>query len=343
MKIGLVSPYDLGRPGGVQRQVLDLAVLLAERGEETTVIGPGAAVVDGISVGRVFPIRANRSVVPLGLGFKITREVRRAAASMDVLHVHEPLIPVVGPAALRAGRPVVATFHARPPRWAARTYHVVPRSWFRGAVLTAVSQEAADAPSQLGHVEIIPNGIDVGRYVSVGVRYPNRVVFVGRDEPRKGLRLLLEAWPTVRNEYPEAELKVIGTTGTSREGLEFVGRVSEDEKRTLLSTASILVAPNLGGESFGLVMVEGMAAGCAVVASDIPGFREVAAGAAKLIEPGRVGLLAATISRLLADPGQVGALRVAGQQRAAMFDWSHVLPRYLDCYRRAVGGATALS
>ncbi|HSL25124.1 MAG TPA: glycosyltransferase family 4 protein [Acidimicrobiia bacterium] len=343
MRIGLVSPYDLERPGGVQRQVLDLAGLLRDRGEESVVIGPGASTVGGISVGRVVAVRANRSVVPLAMGFGAFRQLRRAAAGLDVLHVHEPLIPMVGPAALRAGRPVVATFHALPPGWAARSYRAIPRAWFRGAVLTAVSEQAASAPSRLGEVEIIPNGIDLTGFAGDGPRRPHRVVFVGRDEPRKGLRLLLEAWPAVREAHPEADLIVIGTAGSSREGLQFVGRVSEDQKRAFLSTAAILAAPNLGSESFGVVLVEGMAAGCAVVASDIPGFREVASGAAELIRPGRADLLAATISGLLGDPTKVGVLRTAGWQRAAMFDWSRVLPRYLACYQRAAGGKTVLS
>ncbi len=131
MRIGLVCPYDLGRPGGVQQQVLDLGRKLAAGGDDVTVIGPGAAVVADagyavVEVGRVRPIRANGSVVPLAIGLRVGHQIREAASNLDVLHVHEPLMPMVGPAALRAGRPVVATFHALSPRWISRAYRALP-------------------------------------------------------------------------------------------------------------------------------------------------------------------------------------------------------------------------
>ena len=351
MKVGLVCPYDLGRPGGVQQQVIDIGRLLAAQGETVTIIGPGAITLREpaaslVSVGRVRTIRANRSVVPLALGFDVARQIREAAANLDVLHVHEPLIPVVGPAALRAGRPVVATFHALSPPWVSLLYRAGPPRWFRhrwlgGAVLTAVSPAAAQGPAPLGSIAIIPNGVDIAAY-KPAVKIPGRLAFLGRDEPRKGLGILLAAWPMIKAEHPDATLVVIGADGPAGhhgeiDGIDFRGRVPEAEKRRLLGEAPIMAAPNLGGESFGLVLVEAMASGCAVVASDIPAFRAVVGDAAKLVTPGSATELAAAISRLLLDPASTTALGVAGRERAGDYDWSRVLPMYQACYREAVG------
>ena len=356
MRIGLVCPYDLARPGGVQRQVLDIGRLLAGAGEKVTIIGPGAAAVadDGYrvaEVGKVRPVRANGSVVPLAVGFNIARLIRDAAADLDVLHVHEPLMPVVGPAALRAGRPVVATFHASPPAWMAMAYQTGPPRWFRGrwfkrAVLTAVSAEAARGPRSLGPVETIPNGVDIASYEQEVAKVPGRVAFLGRDEPRKGLSVLKEAWPVVVSSHPGAVLAVIGADSLDSHrvaNVEYMGRVDDTEKRRLLGQASIMVAPNLGGESFGLVVVEAMAAGCAVVASDIPAFRAVAGGAAEMVPPGNPADLANAISRLLSDPSAIEALARAGRSRARDFDWSRVLPQYRACYQRAIDAGARTS
>lgn len=351
MRIGLICPYDLGRPGGVQQQVLDIGRLLAADGETVTMIGPGAEAVRDVSyrvveVGRVRPVRANGSVVPLALGFDIARRIREVAAELDILHVHEPLIPMVGPAALRAGRPVVATFHASPPAWISLAYRVGPPKWlrgrwFKGSVLTAVSVEAAQGPRSLGLVAVIPNGVDIVSYEEQVKKVPGRVVFLGRDEPRKGLAVLTGAWPLVTSAHPGAVLTVVGADSPHPDpnpaaNVEYVGRVDEAEKRRLLGEASIMVAPNLGGESFGLVIVEAMAARCAVVASDIPAFRAVAGDAAELVPPGSPIHLANAISRLLAEPSAVETLAIAAQSRAREFDWSRVLPQYRACYQQAI-------
>jgi phosphatidylinositol alpha-mannosyltransferase len=353
VRIGLVCPYDLGRHGGVQQQVVGIGQLLAAAGETVTIIGPGArAVADDAyrvaEVGRVRTVRANGSVVPLALLLGVRRQIREAAADLDVLHVHEPLIPVVGPAALRGDRPVVATFHASPPAWVARAYRSGPprwlrERWFRETVLTAVSAEAAKGPLSLGPVAIIPNGLDIASYQPQIEKVPGRVAFLGRDEPRKGLAILKAAWPLVVSRHRGAVLTVIGADPhpdqDPGQNVEHVGRVDETEKRRRLGEASIMVAPNLGGESFGLVIVEAMAAGCAVVASDIPAFRAVAGGAAELVPPGDPAVLADAIARLLSDPVAIEALGSAGRERARDFDWSRVLPQYRACYQRAIDGA----
>jgi len=358
VRIGLICPYDLGRPGGVQQQVLDIGRLLAAAGESVTIIGPGARVVADpsyrtVEVGRVRPVKANGSVVPLAFGLDVGRQIREVAAELDVLHIHEPLIPVVGPAALRAGRPVVATFHALPPAWMSLAYRIgIPRwlggRWFKGSVMTAVSNEAGRGPRSIGPVTIVPNGLDIASYEQQVSKVPGRVAFLGRDEPRKGLSILKEAWPHVLSNHPDATLTVIGAESPHPDvnplnNVEYAGRVDEAEKRRLLAEASIMAAPNLGGESFGLVVVEAMAAGCAVVASDIPAFRAVVGGAAELVPPGSPSDLAHAISELLSDPSAIQALGLAARDRARDFDWSRVLPQYRACYQRAIDNRTTAS
>lgn len=338
MRVGLVCPYDLNRYGGVQQQVLELGRLLERNQTEVTLVGPGAGDHGGVDVGRVWPVRANGSVVPLAVGLGIRRQIRSVLSAADVVHVHEPLMPAVGIAALGVDRPLVATFHARPPRWALKIATLIPRAWFKGVVLTAVSPEASHLASKLGKVQIIPLGIHCADYPMDVPRNQNRIVFLGRAEPRKGLPILLKAWPHVRDRHPRAELIVIGSYGVAGGGIEYAGQVSEEKKRLLLASASVLVAPNLGGESFGLAVLEGMAAGCAVVASDIPAFRDLTAGAAVLFPPGNDRDLAIALAALLDDPAEIERRSSSARMRASDFDWSRVLPAYGRCYEQAVAG-----
>ena len=208
-------------------------------------------------------------------------------------------------------------------------------------MLTAVSVEAARGPRSLGPVTIIPNGLDISSYEQHIEKVPGRVTFLGRDEPRKGLSILKGAWPLVLSRHPGASLTVIGTETPHPDpnplaNVEYVGRVDETEKRRLLGEASVMVAPNLGGESFGLVVVEGMAARCAVVASDIPAFRAVVGDTARLVPAGSPSDLANAVTGLLSDPAAIASLGMAAQNRATEFDWSRVLPRYRACYRQAI-------
>jgi phosphatidylinositol alpha-mannosyltransferase len=190
-------------------------------------------------------------------------------------------------------------------------------------------------------VSVIPNGIDLKAYRPETEKLAKRVVFVGRDEPRKGLSVLMAAWPRVLAAHSEATLVVLGAggqeVGATVPSIEYRGRVSEQEKRDVLGEASVLVAPNLGGESFGLVLIEGMASRCAVVASDIPAFRAVAGTAASLVQPGSPLELADAVIALLADPARIEAMGQSGLERVRQFDWSQVLPQYRACYQEAVG------
>lgn len=341
MRVAVVCPYDLGAPGGVQQLCLELVQRLRDSGDDCRLIGPGE-MEGAISAGSPVTVSANRSRVPIALAPGAIGRVRKAIEGFDVVHIHEPLVPLTGWAGLgrdTAGR--VATFHADPARWTRALYRlggpIATRALAR-TVLTAVSPVAADAiPPSWGPVDIIPNAIDTAAYRLEVERSPLRVVFLGRDEPRKGLDILLEAWPHIRAGAPEAELMVMGADRTNGPpGVTFLGRVEEREKRRLLATSPVLAAPNLGGESFGIVLAEAMAAGCAVVASDIPAFRAVLGTDGVLVPAGDRAALARAITALLTDPGRTAQLGRCAQVAATRFDWSAVLGSYRAAYESAI-------
>lgn len=331
MRIGVVCPYDLGEYGGVQQLTRQLVDRLGQTGDEAILVGPD----------RTVKLPANRSRVPLSIDPGAFATTRRQLADVEVVHVHEPFIPVVGWAGLWNHKPVVATFHADPARWTRLLYRLgtLPgRAWLGDAVVTAVSEVAASAlPRRWGPVEIVPNAIDVPAYRLAIPRDPNRVIFLGRDDPRKGLDVLLAAWPEVRAAHPQAELVVLGVTrpGSPLPGVRFLGRVDEAEKRRSLASSTVHVAPNLGGESFGLVVAEGMAAGCAVVASDIPAFRAVLGASGRLVPPGDVTALAGAVATFLGNPATAIARGEAAADSVGRFDW----PKVTESYRRAYESA----
>ena len=296
-------------------------------------------------VGPVVAIPMNRSRAPITLHPAAVARVKEAVAGADVVHVHEPLVPMAGPAALFApGVPRVGTFHADPGPVVRRLYRgagpLLRRLMRRLAVATAVSPVAAEAVRPFAAVRVVPNGLDTARYRPRGEKAPRRVVFLGRDDPRKGLDALLQAWPVVAAAVPGAELRVLGATRPSGpEGVAFLGRVDEERKLLELGEAAVLCAPNLGGESFGLVVAEGMAAGCAVVASDLPAFRQVAGASARLAPPGDVAALARTLTEVLSDGGETARLAGMGLREVARFDRSAVLEAYLSAYRDALASS----
>jgi phosphatidylinositol alpha-mannosyltransferase len=336
VKIGLVCPYDLGIHGGVQQQVLELSRLLAAVGDEPVLVGPGAGRHGGIDLGDSISIKGNRSKVPISIDPRVKGKLEHALAGLDLIHIHEPLMPVVGWAALTIELPAVVTFHAAKPKWASLLYRLVPGGVFAGRILTAVSQVAAALPSGFGPIEIVPNGIDTARFRTGVQRHLQQVAFLGRPDPRKGFEVLAEAWQPVSEKIPGAELVVMGIEGTEKNRIRYLGRVDEDEKSRRLQASEVFVAPNLTGESFGVVVAEGMAAGCAVVASDIDAFRAVTGGTARLVPPGDAGHLAATLIDLLRSPAATRDMGKRARQRVAAFDWSQVLAKYRDAFRRAI-------
>lgn len=353
VRVGLVSPYSLTLPGGVQSQVLGLARALRALGHQAQVLGP----CDGpppdtfvTPLGNSIPTAANGSVAPLApdpsAAMRTIRALRDEA--FDVVHVHEPLAP--GPtmtAVLVHPAPIVGTFHAAGGSAAYRWLSPVLR-WMatRIDVRCAVSPEArAMAEEALGGTyELLFNGIEVEHFASAEPTPSDdpAIFFIGRHEPRKGLDVLIEAM----SELPAGVRLWIAGEGPDTTGLrarasgdpriEWLGRISEDEKARRLRGARVVCAPSLRGESFGVVLLEAMAAGTAVVASDIAGYRNVAVDErdALLVPPGDAQALAKALTRLLDDHDLADRVREAGSARARAFSMDVLAAKYVAIYQR---------
>jgi len=342
VNIAIVCPYDLGLPGGVQDQVIKLDRWLSDIGHEVTIVGPGTeGPADAVLLGSTTIVKANASSTPISLNPRIRAAIDAAVDGSDVVHIHEPLMPTVSLAATRiAHKPTVGTFHADPPRWARRGYSamspVLRKALSRLDVVTAVSPVSLSAVQTVVDARVIPNGIDLMSYRQ-DEKVDGRVVFLGRDDARKGLDVLLAAWPEVVDLHPKATLHVVGAKRDSEiPGVEFLGRVSEDRKIDELSRAQIFVAPNLGGESFGIVVAEGMASGAAVVASGIPAFLHVLGDAGEIVAPGDAGGLTQRVSDLLADSDRRSAKGRAGLERVKQFSGTRVASLYASAYEDAL-------
>ena len=353
MRVGLICPYSLTIPGGVQGQVLGLARSLRGMGHDTRVLGPcdGPPPDPGvIPLGNSVPTAANGSVAPLApdpsAQLRTIRALRDEA--FDVLHVHEPMCP--GPtmtSLLFKSAPLVGTFHAAGVSAGYRWLKPGPRLLAnRLDHRCAVSEDARRlaATALGGEYTMVFNGVELAHYAKADpwpVEGPT-IFFVGRHEPRKGLDVLLDAFadlpPDVRlwigSDGPETERLKARHAGDPR--VEWLGRVSEDEKAARLRAADVFCAPSLRGESFGVVLLEAMAAGCAIVASELPGYANVARAGrdALLVPPGDAPALAAALQRLLDEPGTAAELVASGAERAAGFSMDHLAERYVDIYER---------
>ena len=348
MRVGLVCPYDMSQPGGVQQVVDDFARHLRVGGDQTVVVAAGRTAFDGgpgggeeiIPAGRPFLVKANASRAPLTLSPASWFKVRAALSGVDIVHIHEPFVPLVGWVAQSVRKPLIVTFHADAPRWVEALYRYAPLIGrvMRRSQLTAVSETAATPiPAGWGPVTIIPNAMDIASFNLPVGRVERHVAFLGRDDPRKGLDVLLESWAEIRAASPEAELLVMGAERLEPvEGVTYMGRVSNGEKRRILASSQVYVAPNTGSESFGIVLAEAMAAGCAVVASDLPSFVAVTGGAARIVPVGDVVALTSAVSSLLNDPKAARQLGDSGRRQVERYDWSQVLGQYRDAYRRAL-------
>jgi phosphatidylinositol alpha-mannosyltransferase len=362
MRIAMVSPYDLAVPGGVQGQVIGLSAALRDRGHEVVVLAPvgaGNAGADGVvSVGRSMGVRANGSVAPISISplaaVRAARAVRRA--QVDVVHLHEPLAPVANYGALIAARqPIVGTFHrngssvlyrAMAPgvRW------VLGRLSARCAVSEAARDNVQGAPG--ADFEVLFNGIDIERFNSDAPTPTTgpTILFVGRHEPRKGLAILLQAFASLEG---QAVLWVAGegpATAELRrrfpasEQLKWLGPISEAEKVRRMAGADVCCVPSLGGESFGLVLLEAMAARCALVASDIDGYRISAGDHALSVAPGDADALGRALAEMVADvPQRRGrsspAALEAARRHAERWSMSSLAGRYVEIYERVLADA----
>lgn len=347
MKLALVCPYGLDRPGGVQGQVIGLARALASD-HEVRVVAPGTEVPPALAanvpttlVGPTVGVRANGSVAPITLAPAAVRRVRAAIRSFapDVAFVHEPLVPVVGIGAVGAA-PTVATFHRAGVTSAFRL--AAPLGRVVGGRLAAgvVVSEAARATirtlvgRRAAEFLMIPNGVDTARFSPVtGTRSPHALVFVGRHEPRKGLGVLLEALERL----PESFVLTVVGEGPETPGLRaryadsrvrWLGRAPDAVVADEVAHAGMFVAPSLRGESFGVVLLEAMAAGVPVVCSDLAGYRLAAGSDAVYVAPGDADALGAAIATLAADDVARRRLAERGIERARAHDFGVVAAEY---------------
>jgi len=354
VRVVMTSPYSLSRPGGVQGQVLGLARELRKMGVDVRVVGPcdGPPPEPGIvSVGPSVEWNSNGSVAPISPGRATARRTLEVMRSIepDVVHLHEPAVP--GPclsALLYFNGPMVGTFHASGELLHMWTRPALKSSMARLSARVVVSEsalETARANWYDAEYVVLWNGIEVDR-IAGAVPTPTErpaAFFIGRHEPRKGLAVLLDAWRAIDRDA----VLWIGGAGPQTEELhaekkvknvEWLGAITDAERDSRLRAATVLCAPSLHGESFGVVLLEGMAAGTPVVASAIEGYRNVARADrdALLVPPGDVGALQQALRRVLDDPALRERLVVEGRARAEEFSMARLAERYLELYERAL-------
>lgn len=362
MKIGLVSPYVYPLPGGVTQHVRYLYENLRLRGHDVRILTSShglqrASEGDIIRIGKGFSMPVNGSVGTITLSPRFVSQVRDMLEreQFDLLHFHEPFVPFLSPIILRLSTSVnIATFHA---------YGGFSPSYEFGSKV--MKGEAARLHGRIavsgaakhfidryfpGEYKVIPNGVDVHSFQRAvplarwqdGTR---NLFFVGRFEPRKGLLELLKAYRILRKTGCECRLLVAGTGPLGKEarryvatrrlrGVEFLGRVSDEEKAQLFRTSDVYISPATGGESFGIVLLEAMAAGTPIVASDIHGYKGVVRRGreALLVPPREAKALAAAIAKLLNDDELRAEMSAAGRARAQDFSWERVTAKVDDFY-----------
>ncbi len=362
MRIGMVCPYSFDVPGGVQSHVLQLAEVLRARGQDVSVLAPTSpgrqvSLPDYVvSAGRAVPIPYNGSVARLQISPAVSGKVKRwlSDGDFDVLHLHEPNAPSVSMWALRiAEGPIVATFHTS-------TTKSLMLQVFGGLLQPmhekiigriAVSDLARRWQMEaLGSDAVeIPNGVDVAAMASAPLLdgYPRpakTVLFLGRyDEPRKGVAVLLEALPTLVKRFPGVQVLIVGRgsedelrskVGGLAGHLRFLGQVDDAAKASAMRSADVYCAPNLGGESFGIVLVEAMAAKTPVVASDLHAFRRVLRGgeAGRLVAVDDSTALAEGLIAVLEDDALAKRYADAGAAAVRRYDWPVVASQIMRVY-----------
>ncbi|WP_040809731.1 glycosyltransferase family 4 protein [Nocardia concava] len=366
MRIGMVCPYSFDVPGGVQAHVVELAQVLIERGHKVSVLAPAADDTPlpdfVVSAGKAVAIPYNGSVARLSFGPTAYTRIRRwiAENDFDVLHIHEPNAPSLSMLALKiAEGPIVATFHTSTTKsLVLSTFQGVLRPYHEkisGRIAVSELARRWQVEALGGDAVEIPNGVDVLAFAHAPLLegYPRQgksVLFLGRfDEPRKGMEVLLGALPALVRKHPDLEVLIVGRgdedrlrreAGENAGHLRFLGQVSDAEKASAMRSADVYVAPNLGGESFGIVLVEAMAAGTAVVASDLDAFRRVLRdGTAGMLVPvGDAERLAGAISTMLTDDEvREGYIRTANQV-VGEYDWPVVAEQILRVYETVTVG-----
>ncbi|MCX4524868.1 MULTISPECIES: glycosyltransferase family 4 protein [unclassified Streptomyces] len=370
MKIGIVCPYSWDVPGGVQFHIRDLAEHLIRLGHEVSVLAPADDETPlppyVVSAGRAVPVPYNGSVARLNFGFLSAARVRRWLHDgvFDVIHIHEPASPSLGLLSCWAAQgPIVATFHTSNPRSRAMiaAYPILQPALEKISARIAVSEYARRTLVEHlgGDAVVIPNGVDVDFFAEAEPNpdWSGRTLgFIGRiDEPRKGLPVLMAAFPRIVEQCPDVRLLVAGRGDEEeavaslpaglRSRVEFLGMVSDEDKARLLRSVDVYVAPNTGGESFGIILVEALSAGAAVLASDLDAFAQVLdqGAAGELFANEDADDLAAAAVRLLRDPARRAELSARGSAHVRRFDWSTVGADILAVYETVTDGAAAVA
>ncbi|WP_329122789.1 glycosyltransferase family 4 protein [Streptomyces sp. NBC_01353] len=385
MKIGIVCPYSWDVPGGVQFHIRDLAEHLIRLGHEVSVLAPADDETPlppyVVSAGRAVPVPYNGSVARLNFGFLSAARVRRWLhdGTFDVIHIHEPASPSLGLLSCWAAQgPIVATFHTSNPRSRAMiaAYPILQPALEKISARIAVSEYARRTLVEHlgGDAVVIPNGVDVDFFARAepkeewqtegarssgeggGERRGGTLGFIGRiDEPRKGLPVLMKALPKILAERPETRLLVAGRGDEEeavaslpremRSRVEFLGMVSDEDKARLLRSVDVYVAPNTGGESFGIILVEALSAGAPVLASDLDAFAQVLdqGAAGELFANEDADALADAAIRLLGDEVRRDELRKRGSAHVRRFDWSTVGADILAVYETVTDGAASVA
>lgn len=362
LKVGIVCPYAWDSPGGVQFHIRDLRDALEREGHSVSVLAPAEDEDDlpdyVVSTGKPVAVRYNGSVARLNLGIRSTRRLREwiRTGDFDVMHVHEPISPGISAVAIWAAQgPIVATWHSSMEKSRALSagFSLAQTIMEKTRGRIAVSELARRTLVEHlgGDAVLIPNGVECAHFEqgTAFVGWPGEggaLFFLGRlDEPRKGLSVLLGALPEIAKRHPDVRLLLAGP-GDQQEilaglapdiadRLTFLGLVSEEDKVNAFHSADLYIAPNTGGESFGIVLLESMASGTAVVASDLEAFRRVLAEghAGAHFRNGDSADLAQVVNQLLDDKAERQRLVVEGRERAALYDWSRVSREIVDVYR----------
>jgi phosphatidyl-myo-inositol alpha-mannosyltransferase len=368
VRVGLVCPYTWDVPGGVQQHIRDLAEALIGLGHEVSVISPADDDTPlpeyVVPAGRAVPVPYNGSVARLAFGFLSASRVRRwiKEGAFDVLHVHEPAAPSLSLLACwLADGPIVATVHTATPR--SRVMHAAYPA-LQTALEKISGRIAVSEAARTTLVEhtgrdavLIPNGVTVRRYEKASplAGWPGEggaLGFLGRmDEPRKGLDVLLRAFGQLAADRRGLRLLIAGpgdgesalekVPAGQREQVVLLGQVSEDDKASVYHSVDVFCAPNTGGESFGIVLAEAMAAGAPIVASDLDAFRQVLRGgrAGELFETGDADALARAAGRLLDDPQRRADLSAAAAEAVRAYDWPVVARDVVQVYEAVVAAS----
>jgi phosphatidyl-myo-inositol alpha-mannosyltransferase len=373
MRVGIVCPYTWDVPGGVQSHIRDLTEALIDLGHEVSVITPADedAPLPGyvVSAGRTVPVPYNGSVARLSFGPLSVSRVRRwvKEGSFDVLHVHEPTAPSLSVLACWvAAGPIVATVHTAMPRsrLLLASIPILRSALEKISGRIAVSEAARTMMVEHlgGDAVLIPNGVATRRYAGPVEPLPGwpgeggAIGFLGRmDEPRKGLPVLLEAFEILGPERPGLRLLIAGPGDAAevldrvpaalRDRVTLLGQVSDADKVRMLHSVDVFCAPNTGGESFGIVLAEAMAAGAPIVASDLDAFRRVLRGgrAGELFATGDPADLARAARRLLDDPEHRALLSAAATSAVSSYDWGVVAKDVVNVYETVMLGANAVA